>query len=138
MSKVYVKTDSENRIIEINSDIFLFNMSEYTLIDEGDGDKYYHAQSHYLLNGLIDSHGCYNYKLVDGEVAERTLGEKARELTTIQNAAKIVKLKKNLYNTDYAVIKIAEGAATVEEYAEVIAQRQAWREEINQLENSVD
>ena len=80
MSKVYVKTDSENRIIEINSDIFLFNMSEYTLIDEGDGDKYYHAQSHYLLNGLIDSHGCYNYKLVDGEVAERTLGEKGARI----------------------------------------------------------
>jgi hypothetical protein len=36
--------------------------------------------------------------------------------------------------TDYAVIKIAEGAATPEEYAELIAQRQQWRQEINALE----
>lgn len=35
---------------------------------------------------------------------------------------------------DYAVIKIAEGAATREEYADVIEQRRKWREEINRLE----
>lgn len=47
---------------------------------------------------------------------------------------RIAQLKQQLSDTDYAVIKIAEGAATPEEYAEVIAQRQAWRAEINQLE----
>lgn len=49
-------------------------------------------------------------------------------------AARIAKLKANLSATDYVVIKIAEGVATKKEYADVIAQRQAWREEINQLE----
>lgn len=49
-------------------------------------------------------------------------------------AARIAELKANLSATDYAVIKIAEGAATPEEYANVIAQRQAWRVEINELE----
>lgn len=47
---------------------------------------------------------------------------------------RIAQLKQQLSDTDYAVIKISEGAATPEEYAEVIAQRQAWRAEINQLE----
>ena len=47
---------------------------------------------------------------------------------------KINELKAKLQATDYVVIKIAEGAATPEEYADVIAQRQAWRAEINELE----
>lgn len=47
---------------------------------------------------------------------------------------RIAELKMFLADTDYAVIKIAEGAATKEEYADLIAQRQAWRAEINELE----
>ena len=43
-------------------------------------------------------------------------------------------LKEKLAATDYVVIKIAEGAATAEEYAAVIADREAWRKEINELE----
>lgn len=43
-------------------------------------------------------------------------------------------LKQKLANTDYVVIKIAEGVATPGEYADVIAQRQAWRAEISRLE----
>lgn len=51
-----------------------------------------------------------------------------------RRAERISQLKRQLSDTDYAVIKIAEGAATPDEYAEVIAQRQEWRAEINQLE----
>lgn len=46
----------------------------------------------------------------------------------------ILMLKAKLRNTDYTVIKIAEGVATVEEYADVIAQRDTWRARINELE----
>ncbi len=42
--------------------------------------------------------------------------------------------KRRLVKTDYVVIKIAEGAATKEDYAEVIAQRQALRARIGELE----
>lgn len=49
-------------------------------------------------------------------------------------AQTIYRLKMQLSATDYAVIKIAEGAATPEEYAKLIAQRQQWRQEINALE----
>lgn len=46
----------------------------------------------------------------------------------------IYELKQNLADTDYIACKIAEGSATVEEYAGIINQRQLWREEINELE----
>lgn len=48
---------------------------------------------------------------------------------------RIAELKKMLADTDYIAAKIAEGAATREDYADVIAQRQAWRDEINELGN---
>lgn len=47
---------------------------------------------------------------------------------------RISELKAKLAETDYVVIKIAEGEATAEEYAEVLVNRRAWREEINELE----
>ena len=47
----------------------------------------------------------------------------------------IAELKQRLSDTDYVVIKIAEGAATVDEYADVIKQREQWRKEINDLES---
>ena len=47
---------------------------------------------------------------------------------------RIEELKQYLSDTDYVVIKIAEGVATAEEYTDVIANRQAWRAEINQLQ----
>ena len=46
----------------------------------------------------------------------------------------VAELKEKLADTDYVVIKIAEGAATADEYAGVIAQRQQWRARINELE----
>lgn len=72
MYKVYVKLDSDNNITSINSEIFLTQeeISNMTEIDEGQGDKYAHAQSQYLEKGLIDELGRYNYKYVDGAVVE--------------------------------------------------------------------
>ena len=46
-------------------------------------------------------------------------------------------LRTNLINTDYVACKIAEGSATIEEYADVIEQRQKWRVEINKLEEMI-
>ena len=46
---------------------------------------------------------------------------------------RVSELKQLLADTDYVAAKIAEGASTREEYADVIAQRQAWRDEINSL-----
>ncbi len=43
-------------------------------------------------------------------------------------------LRNNLTSTDYIVIKIAEGSATEEEYAEQLAKRKAWRARVQELE----
>ena len=43
--------------------------------------------------------------------------------------------KLRLAETDYTVIKIAEGAATYEQYAEIIAERRTLRQRIAQLED---
>lgn len=56
---------------------------------------------------------------------------------SVKAEERITELKQLLSDTDYIVIKIAEGSATASEYADVIAQRKAWRAEINELE-SVD
>lgn len=42
-----------------------------------------------------------------------------------------------LKETDYVAAKIAEGAATKEEYAAVLSRRRAWRGEINEAEAGV-
>lgn len=50
---------------------------------------------------------------------------------------RILELKQQLEHTDYQAIKYAEGLITAEEYAPIKAQRQAWRNEINELEKEV-
>lgn len=78
MYKVYVKLNEDNCITSVNSEIFLSNeeMQAMKNIDEGEGDKYVHAQSQYLENGLIDKYGRYNYKYVEGKVVEVAEGDK--------------------------------------------------------------
>lgn len=75
--KVYVSLQ-DGYITSINSDIFLSKeeMSTMTEIDKGQGDKYAHAQSQYLEKGLVDEHGRYNYKFVEGKVIEVAEAEK--------------------------------------------------------------
>lgn len=74
--KVYVKIDDSNIITQINSQIFIQDLNGWILIDEGQGDKYSHAQSNYLEKGVIGMGGKYNYKLVDNKPIELTDVEK--------------------------------------------------------------
>lgn len=62
---VYVRTDSNNNIIEINSDIFISDLTGWIKIDEGVGDRYAHAQSQYFDKPLVDDNGNYNFKFAD-------------------------------------------------------------------------
>jgi len=63
------------------------------------------------------------------------LGKTDAERTAAVNEQRVIELKRKLAETDYVSAKIAEGSATITEYANIIAQRQAWRSEINTLEN---
>ena len=133
---VYAKTNENGIITAINSSAFISDATYWTEIDEGEGDKYHHAQNNYLSAGLMDENGIFNYKLTDGNPELRTAEEKAPELECIATAQEIAKLKAKLTATDYIAAKIAEGAATREEYSEKLIERAAWRARINELENN--
>lgn len=136
--KVYVKTNVDNIITSINSSAFLpdviIEADKWIEIDEGTGDKYHHAQGNYLNMPLRDNLGLYNYKLVDNKPVERTEEDKQPEIDKINAQTEIAHLKSKLADTDYIAAKIAEGAASKNDYAEEIAQRASWRARINELE----
>ena len=73
--KVYIQTDINKTVTAINSSIFLQDITDWIEIDEGNGDKYAHAQSQYLEKGLMDEKGRFNYKY-DTELVELTEAEK--------------------------------------------------------------
>ena len=72
---IYVKVDESNRVTSINSSAFLADVTGWTEIDSGYGDKYHHAQGNYFDKPLCDERGIFRYKLVNGVVTERTKEE---------------------------------------------------------------
>lgn len=73
--KAYAMVDEKGRIMEIRSDAFGESTDGLVLLGEGWGDKYHHAQGNFLPKPLMDERGIYRYKLVDGQVVERTQEE---------------------------------------------------------------
>ena len=80
MIKVYAKVSETGVLQNLNSDAFLTDITDWVQIDEGDGDRYRHAQGNYLPGPLIDELGRYRYKLVDGAVVERAAEELAADV----------------------------------------------------------
>lgn len=70
---------------------------------------------------------------VNGKVKEIEIPDIEEEIPV---ELQIEELKQKLSDTDYIACKIAEGAATAQEYADELKQRQIWREEINKMERS--
>lgn len=74
-SRVYVLCDSESRVLRLEGEYSLpADLAGWTKIDEGYGDQYALAQSHYLALPLYDG-AVPRYKLVDGKVVERSTEE---------------------------------------------------------------
>lgn len=72
-SKVYVRVDDRNRILQCEGGYTTPNdLTNWTEIDEGTGDRYNLCQSHYFTDGLYTQDGIPSYKLEDGTVVERT------------------------------------------------------------------
>lgn len=80
--RVYIKIDSKNRITAVNSEIFISDTSGWVEIDNGDGDRFTHAQGNYLPMPLTDENGVYRYKYENGAVRERSADEMAADLPT--------------------------------------------------------
>lgn len=83
MYKVYVEIDTQSRITAVNSDAFLPDTDGWAQIDEGDGDKFMHAQGNYFPQSIMADEGVPRYKLVDGEVIERTAEEIQSDIDAI-------------------------------------------------------
>ena len=75
LCKVLVQVDDTSRVTAINSDAFISDETDWTVVDVGTGDRYHHAQNNYLRYPLIDDRGVYRYKFVDGMVVQRTQAE---------------------------------------------------------------
>ena len=60
------------------------------------------------------------------------------EIARNEKRAEIASLKRELARTDYLAIKHSEGWISDNDYAEVKAQRQEWRDRINELELSIN
>lgn len=74
-SRVYVQTDETGRVLRLEGEYSLpADLTGWTKIDEGYGDRFSLAQSHYLDKPLYDG-AVLRYKLVDGKVVERTAEE---------------------------------------------------------------
>ena len=69
--KVYIKINENNEIIEINSEIFINDLTGWILIDEGFGDRYAHAQGNYLDEGLTDDDGNYKFIYKSGKLSKK-------------------------------------------------------------------
>lgn len=77
---VYVKTnDSSGCITAVNSSAFIPDITGWTEIDRGYGDKYHHAQGNYFEKPIRAPGGAYRYKLVDGVPVECTEEEIASQ-----------------------------------------------------------
>lgn len=81
--KVYIKTDSNGNVMAVNSSIFLSDLTGWTAIDEGTGDKYVHAQGNYFKKPLINDNGIYRYKYSNGVILEKTEGEIEAEIAKL-------------------------------------------------------
>lgn len=77
--KVYVKPNESGYITAVNSSEFLTDTTGWVEIDRGYGDKHHHAQNNYFPEPIVTMGGAYRYKLVNGQVAECSPEEIAKQ-----------------------------------------------------------
>ena len=81
-SKVYVLLDERNRVLRCEGGYTMSNIddvSKWTYIDEGTGDRYNLCQSHYLDGGLYTHDSIPRYKYEDGACVLRSEMELAAD-----------------------------------------------------------
>lgn len=102
--KVYAKVNEENYITNIASSIFLKDTTGYVKIDEGNGDKFAHAQSQYLAKGIYDEQWRYNYKYIDEAIVEV-----AEEDKPVIEPVEVVTTKERLDALESAMLEMIMG-----------------------------
>ena len=75
-SKVYIQYDTSGKITRCEGGYTApADLTGWTYIDEGNGDKYNLCQSHYFAGGLYTMDGIPRYKYADGVCSLRTDAE---------------------------------------------------------------
>lgn len=59
--QVYIVIDGKNRIVSVDSSAFISDNTGWLQIDEGTGDRYYHAQGNYFPKPKFDERGIPRY-----------------------------------------------------------------------------
>lgn len=137
-NKHYIRCDADNRIIDGFSDAFRSPTEDAICINDKGGYQFRLFPNGEENPALYDFETMIPlYKYEDGKVVPRTDEEMQAERDAFHaerdRQNRLAELHQLLRDTDYIAAKIAEGAATREEYADVILQRQSWRDEINEL-----
>ena len=87
-SKVYIQTDAEGRILRCEGGYTTpQDLTGWIKIDEGYGDKYNLAQTHYLEGGLYTQDGLPRYKYENNTVILRTEVELSTDRANIPEPA---------------------------------------------------
>jgi len=81
--KVYALLDLCGCVLAVNSSVFLSDPTGWILIDEGEGEKYAHAQGQYL-SGLMSEEGIPRYRWDGKKAIERTATEMQAATASIQ------------------------------------------------------
>lgn len=111
---VYIKTDSNGYITEINSSAFLADTTGWTKIDRGYGDKFHHAQGNYFPEPIMTVNGACRYKLADTGPVECAVEEiRAQESTCclpgkISDAERIVRLEEQNTLLEQCILEMSE------------------------------
>lgn len=112
MFKVYIRTDEQGRIIAINSDAFLINTEGWTLLDEGEGDRFYHAQGNYFEKPLFTDDGLFRYKYENNKVVCRSEEEKEEDrnktIPTQSLEERVAALENIILEQDSALMELAK------------------------------
>lgn len=81
---VYIKVDSNNNVIAVDSSAFLSDTVGWIEVDRGESDTYYHAQSHYLSDILMSDNGVYHFRYIDDSIIKKSDDEIFSEEITIK------------------------------------------------------
>lgn len=118
-SKVYIKVDSENRILACDggySIVNITNYDEWIYIDEGFGDKYNLCQSNYFEKPLYEEHGIPVYKLENGLAVERTQAEIEADIASMpatEPLPTVAELQAKVVELETALDLLVSGATEV-------------------------
>lgn len=154
-SKVYALVDELGRVTRIEGGYTMANIeniSDWTEIDEGVGDRYNLCQSHYADGGLYTEDGLCRYKLVGGQLTLRTEAEIAADRAPQLAEAQRMALAAELRGTDASVLEALEGllsattptdfiaglVAAADKLKDTLADRAKLRAEIKALAGKED